>query len=277
MDALEDQYRDGLAALVAEGNSAELDGLLKQCPAAANCTITSEDGVTGPAVYVALRTGKISAARVLLEHGARADFTAPDGIPLIYYTLGIDDMQHVSAKADRETLFTLAVKNGADIEAQDSHGMTALMRTCFLGTGHIFDFLLDHGASPNPAPNSKGYTPLMLAVISGKGAMIDRLLEAGADVNARNAEGNTPLHFTRIAATALRLIDAGANHACISNSGRGAIERLRPEQRKLVMDGLQERWAAECETFRDEADQLCHKPVTAVAAKRLKLKIPTTS
>lgn len=73
--------------------------------------------------------------------------------------------------------------------------------------------LIDKGANVN-ARHADGSTPLTWAVYHDVPAAVDRLIAAGADVNAANEYGETPLSVAcqnRSTATALRLLKAGAN------------------------------------------------------------------
>jgi len=51
---------------------------------------------------------------------------------------------------------------GADIDARNEHGMTALMRAASRGRIRMVRALLEHGADPNLSRNDK-FTALMLA------------------------------------------------------------------------------------------------------------------
>ena len=79
--------------------------------------------------------------------------------------------------------------------------------------GDLVRTCLDAGADPN-ARNEDGDTPLHIAAWNGQTEAIAALLDAGADPNARNEDGDTPLHIAAwngqteaIAA----LLDAGAD------------------------------------------------------------------
>lgn len=81
---------------------------------------------------------------------------------------------------------------GADIDARDDSGMTALQYAAKEGRSDIVTELLTHSASVY-AKDNKGRTPLHHAAMSQKGeAAIDALLAYGAPVSARDDEGRTP-------------------------------------------------------------------------------------
>jgi ankyrin repeat protein len=87
---------------------------------------------------------------------------------------------------------------GADVDAVEGDGSTALHSAAQADDLGLVEALLEAGASPNAATRF-GVTPLELASNNGNRAMIDRLVEAGADVNAVSREGQTPLMSAALA------------------------------------------------------------------------------
>lgn len=85
---------------------------------------------------------------------------------------------------------TAALDAGANVDAADRYGMTALLRAAGRGELEMIDLLLDRGAAVDKS-SDQGNTPLMLAAARGHGDVVARLLDAGADPVARNK-----WHFT---------------------------------------------------------------------------------
>src|SRR5215510_7453577 len=73
--------------------------------------------------------------------------------------------------------------NGADINARNDHGVTALMRAASRGRSKMVRALLEHGADPNTSRNDK-FTPLMLAAFFGHEDIVRILVEHGAETDA---------------------------------------------------------------------------------------------
>ncbi|PNH04128.1 Ankyrin repeat domain-containing protein 17 [Tetrabaena socialis] len=77
---------------------------------------------------------------------------------------------------------------GADVNAKNTDGYTALMIACLKGNGEVANVLLAAGADTN-AKSTDGKTALMAACLEGHGEVAKALVAAGADINARNAGG----------------------------------------------------------------------------------------
>ena len=84
---------------------------------------------------------------------------------------------------------------GADVNAADILGRTALHVACFYNRKQIAELLIAHGADVK-ARDSDGLTPLHAAVLAANPEIATLLLAKGADVNAQTETGMTPLHLT---------------------------------------------------------------------------------
>ena len=91
-----------------------------------------------------------------------------------------------------EAFLTWAYANGADVNAKDENGDTALIWAARYDKEKVVSALLAAGADVN-VKNAYGTTALMLAARNGNEKAVAALLAAGADVNAANASGNTAL------------------------------------------------------------------------------------
>jgi uncharacterized protein len=100
------------------------------------------------------------------------------------------------------------LKQGADVNAAQGDGMTALHWAASHGDLELARMLLVAGANVRATTRINGYTPLFLAAREGNAAIVAALVEAGADPKAVSSTGSTPL-----------MLAAGAGNA-------GAVERL---------------------------------------------------
>jgi ankyrin repeat protein len=88
------------------------------------------------------------------------------------------------------------LRDGADVNAAQSDGMTALHWAADRGEVEIAEVLLYAGANVGAITRIGEYTPLHIASRNGHVAVIDVLLEAGADLHARtDPGGTTPIHL----------------------------------------------------------------------------------
>lgn len=80
--------------------------------------------------------------------------------------------------------------HGADVNAQDADGDTALHSVAQTGNIGIMQRLLDKGANPN-VKNKEGGTPLMWAAVFGHQDAARLLLSRGADASLKDNDGVT--------------------------------------------------------------------------------------
>jgi cytohesin len=102
---------------------------------------------------------------------------------------------HLALSYNLPGLFHWLLARGADPNARDRQGQTALHEAVFhdVRDQTAEKELIKHGADVN-AKRNDGSTPLHLAAFLSRAACVEFLLSAGADPNARNQQGDTPLH-----------------------------------------------------------------------------------
>lgn len=235
-------------------------------------------------ILKAAADGKIAEVEAAIAAGA--DVNKRSAVPLIslgppsgYNKEG--DLNYVEGASWTPLIYTvfnghvdvarLLLNEGADAEARDHCGLTALMFAILKKNKEIVNCLIDGGASIETHEDIFGMTSAMWAVIHGdkdlvellikKGAKLDSrdnsgwtllhyacnrgreelsidLIKRGADVNAKDKEGNTPL---MIAANQAKvgiiklLLRSGADKTLKNSKGLSALDLA---QAKIGMKGL---------------------------------------
>jgi uncharacterized protein len=114
---------------------------------------------------------------------------------------------------DKQAVRTL-VQQGADVNAPQGDGMTALHWTAVNDDAELTALLIRAGANARAVTRNGAYTALHLASRNGAADVVRALLDGGSDPNARTSTGAaTPLHLAAASgsADAVRaLLDKGA-------------------------------------------------------------------
>ncbi len=114
---------------------------------------------------------------------------------------------------DHEVLRTL-LKDGADVNAAQGDGTTALHWAAMNGDAEAARMLVYAGANLRAATRLGAYTPLFLAARGGHAEVVATLITAGADVDDASATGATPLMMAAAAGdtrTVTMLVEGGAD------------------------------------------------------------------
>lgn len=145
-------------------------------------------------------------------------------------------------KAEVERL----LKGGADVNAQQADGATALQWAAYRGDAQLAELLLKAGAKPGLA-NHNGATPLWLAAMRGDAATIEALLKGGADANEQLPLGRRPLMLAARSGNveAVRaLLEHGADvNAAESERGTTALMQAADQGHADVLKELIKRGA----------------------------------
>ena len=91
-------------------------------------------------------------------------------------------------------LATFSIRNGADVNAEDSFGFTILMWASSGGNLEMVKLLVENGADID-AKDYEGCSSLMWASLEGHLEIVKYLVEKGADINIKNEDGNTALDW----------------------------------------------------------------------------------
>ena len=176
---------------------------------------------------------------------AITSYTSP--LPICYHTCSVQTVQAI-------------IDHGADVNAVNNRGETALWFACVDGQDSFVKILIDAGADPNivdknddiclhaaihgqcstetirkiidhgahvNAVNNDGATPLLLACSRAQAGSVELLLTLGADPNIADADGDTSI-LSAIEGycnvnTMQRLVDNGAKVNATNNKGLTAL------------------------------------------------------
>ena len=181
------------------------------------------------ALCIAIHECKEHFLKVLMEKGAspNTDHDCDVNYPM-HYIISF-------WKSNVMLILQLLVEHGADIDAEDEHGATAVVRAQMQENFEAMAFLLENGAKSSYTVPQLGVSSMLhLAVDSLKDVdktltMIRFLLTHGVDVNFRDADGETPLCWalltkqlwsSRLSEVIQLLLDNGA---CVNSQDlRGA-------------------------------------------------------
>jgi uncharacterized protein len=117
---------------------------------------------------------------------------------LVCFGIGLraasSEVADAAMRGDSAALSTLLARRGADVNAPQPDGATALHWAVYRDDPGMLDQLLRAGAKPNVV-NRVGMTPLTMAALYGSAPIVDRLLKAGADVKATGPNGESMIMY----------------------------------------------------------------------------------
>ena len=104
----------------------------------------------------------------------------------------VNELLQTAVKEDEANVVKLLIEVGADVNHENTKGLTAMMEASRMGNDQSVKLLIEAGADVNHR-NKKGYTALMNAVGENHVECVKLLIEAGADVNHADNDGWTAL------------------------------------------------------------------------------------
>lgn len=139
------------------------------------------------------------------------------------------------------------LKQGADVNASQGDGMTALHWAALNADRELAEMLLYAGANVRATTRLGGYTPLHLASKGGATPVVDAIVKGGGNVNGATSTGATPLMLAAASGsteTVARLLDHGADtNAVEAAQGETALMFAAALDRSAVVRVLLERGA----------------------------------
>jgi len=146
-------------------------------------------------LHIAVRNMDKEGVAFLLEKGALVDVKDGGGRTPLHISSGA-----YAPKQKRDpNIVSILVSNGADVNATDNNGLTAMHYAVKNGFENIVKILPSYNANVN-APDKNGVTPLHYAVAGMHREIIVMLFKHGASANVKDNAGRTSLHYAAEAA-----------------------------------------------------------------------------
>ena len=194
-----------------------------------NASVNLASMATGStALMQAARAGNLIACNLLLTHGAATQLEDHKGRTAL--DLATDSTDH----ADRDEVVRLLIDWGATRGSLigTSTSLSAIDRKLLhAGSSREARALIDAGADPNAA-DAKGVTALMNAAEGGATELLETLMQAGADVDQAAHGGGTALHLAAAAGsvTCVQSLLARSNRSINAQDDRGCTALMKASE-----------------------------------------------
>jgi uncharacterized protein len=115
------------------------------------------DTAGSTAYFRAAQSSDVAAMKLLLDHGADPELPTFGGATPLMAAAGIGWGYHYSMNVPDQWMQTVkfCVEHGADVNAADSRGYTALHGAAYLGNHEMIKYLMDHGADVKAVAKDK--------------------------------------------------------------------------------------------------------------------------
>lgn len=183
----------------------------------------AEESATAPALRTFL--GSSASRHAYSGHYPKLPLETP-----LYYSAESILPLHLSAWLGHLVVSRELLDEGADVSARAANGWTPLYHALWNDHRAVAKLLLDRGAEVS-SKDYHGDTVLHVAACMGKFVMhgaqwhgteeaLPLLLQYTTDLNPKNKDGNTPLHFAISARIVQLLVDGGADVNAVNNLGQ---------------------------------------------------------
>jgi ankyrin repeat protein len=162
-------------------------------------------------LYMAIMNKQAATARLLMEKGADWRSPVKGGTPLFLLAVGKDVREIVE----------LMLAQGQDVRYQNEKGEGAID---YAMSKSMLDLLIEKGADPE-AKDRGGFSALHHAAVNGSTEVVEALLDRKLPVNERSASGDTPLHVAKDLKVAELLLAKGASLVVKNRTGRTPYEQ----------------------------------------------------
>ncbi|KAK3262418.1 hypothetical protein CYMTET_28726, partial [Cymbomonas tetramitiformis] len=143
--------------------------------------------------HAAAHFGQMEALRILQDAGANLSHAADDGLTPAHKAAGegrVERPLHGAAERDTVEVVRKLVEKGAEVDAEDGEGRTALTVALAFGQEGVARALLEAGAGVNAGT---GQRPLHGAAKRGTMEVVKEFMEKGVEVDVEDREGCTAL------------------------------------------------------------------------------------
>ena len=189
-----------------------------------NARIEKKGTTYAPLIVIAAGAGNVAIVKALLNKGADIEAHGDEGETALVAAMSLDrdsdqdsdpyseplhetDQQTVEQK--QMPLVRLLLERGANIQAADSQGWTALGHAVAQDNAKLVAYFLERGANPNVQCGSHPKTPIAMAARHYNITLIKTLLQKGAKIELPDAE--SPLLQNGDRKLMVFLLDHGAN------------------------------------------------------------------
>ena len=173
-------------------------------------------------LLLAAAYGRLDILRCLMEAGADTNACLDDNCTPLMMAL---EEGHINVA-------TFLIEHGAKLDLQDDRGCTALHYALNYHPGslEVISRLIENGVDVNACTNINRCTPLMIASRYGQLDAMNTLIKHGANVNHRDKDGKTALHYalsgSDVSCEILScLIENGADPNAFSNKDTSVLFR----------------------------------------------------